>query len=178
MHHGLGQIVMRKTPFFDTYTQWTHEQDCACCHLRKVRLSNSAYPLILENGWKYAQPDSAFQLTLIQPEKAQCDTGFQVTMAEMQAQLKYLSNMYGYSPPIWVYRKFETFDNHRFIVLGYEIPHHDRYNGQNVQQLLAITSIKGEKITLDFSCRAQDCGNFLRRSHWLLEQMKIREREE
>lgn len=172
LHHDLGALQIRKSIFFDTLVQWTHEQDCACCHLRKVRLSNTSFPLAQERGWKYSQPDSMLQLTLIQPEKAQCDSAFEVGFDEMRAQMKYVGELY-FGDPLWVYRQFEKIDGYDFIVLGWEIRNYGRYNGQNIQRLLAITSIDGEKVTLDFSCRSQKCGSFLRRSFWLLQRMKI-----
>jgi hypothetical protein len=172
LKHDLGALHLRKSVFFDTLSQWRHELDCDCCHLYKVRLSNTAFPLEQEKSWKYTQPDSNLQVTLIQPERAQCDTAFKIDFNEMSAQMKYVNNLY-FEYPNWVYRQFEKIDGHDFIVLGWEIKSYQRYNGQNLQRLLAITSIDGEKVTLDFNCRSDDCGNFLRRSFWLLQRMKI-----
>lgn len=172
LNHGLGELQVRQSAYFDTLTQWTHQLDCDCCHLQKVRLSNTDFPLLQEKGWKYTQPDSAMQLTLSQPQKAGCDTSFRVSFEEMQAQIKYVRELY-FGEPYWVYRQFETVDGHDFMVLGWEIKKYRRYNDQNLQRLLAITSINGEKVTLDFFCRSRDCGNFLRRSFWLLQRMKI-----
>lgn len=173
LHHDLGEVHLRKSAFFDTLNIWTHELDCECCHLRKARLSNSEFPLVQEKSWKFSQPDSNLQVTLIQPEHAQCDTSFQIDFTEMSAQMKYVNNLY-FEYPTWVYRQFEKIDGYDFIVLGWEIKSYRRYNDQNLQRLLAITSIDGEKVTLDFDCRSGDCGNFLRRSFWLLQRMKIK----
>jgi len=173
LHHDLGELHIRESAFFDTLNQWTHELDCDCCHLRKVRLGNTQFPVLLENGWKYSQPDSMQQLTISQPDKASCDTSFQVDYQEIQVQRKYIRGQY-FQDPLWVYSKIETVDGFDFLVLGWEIEQYQRYNDQNLQQLLAITLIDGEKVTLDFNCRRQDCGNFLRRSFWLLQHMKIR----
>lgn len=172
MQHGLGEIHIRKSIFFDTLSQWRHELDCECCHLQKVRLNNSEFPLVQEKSWKYTPPDSNLQVTLIQPEKAQCDTAFKVDFKELSAQMKYVNDLY-FEYPNWVYRQFEKIDGYNFMVLGWEIKSYRRYNDQNIQRLLAITSIDGEKVTLDFDCRSGDCGNFLRRSFWLLKRMKI-----
>lgn len=174
LHHGLGELHIRQSEFFDTLVQWTHEMDdCNCCRLRKSRLHNTAFPLILENTWKYTPADSNLQMTLIQPEKPACDTAFKVDFAEMSAQMKYVKGLY-FDDPYWVYRQFEQVDGYDFIVLGWEIKNYRRYSDQNLQRLMAITSINGEKVTLDFSCRRGDCGNFLRRSFWLLQRMKIK----
>lgn len=172
LHHDLGAFHIRKSTFFDTLSQWRHELDCECCHLQKVRLSNTKFPLAQEKSWKYTPPDSNMQVTLLQAEKAQCDTAFKVDFKEMSAQMKYVNDLY-FEYPTWVYRQFEKIDGYDFIVLGWEIKSYRRYNNQNLQRLLAITSIDGEKITLDFDCRSGDCGNFLRRSFWLLQRMKI-----
>lgn len=173
LHHDLGEFHIRKSAFFDTLSTWTHELDCECCHLRKVRLSNSDFPLVQEKTWKFTPPDSNMQVTLIQPEKAACDTAFKVDFSELSAQMKYVNDLY-FEYPTWVYRQFERIDGYDFIILGWEIKSYRRYNDQNIQRLLAITSIDGEKVSLDFDCRSGDCGNFLRRSFWLLQRMKIK----
>ncbi|PHN05647.1 hypothetical protein [Flavilitoribacter nigricans] len=177
LHHDLGEFHLRKSVYFDTISQWTHELDCECCHQRKVRLSNREFPLLQEKSWKYTQPDSNMQVTLIQAERAQCDTAFKIDFPEMSAQMKYVNGLY-FEYPTWVYRQFEKVDGHDFIVLGWEIKKYRRYDNQNLQRLLAITSIDGRKVTLDFDCRSNDCGNFLRRSFWLLQRMKIKLPEE
>lgn len=173
LHHSLGTFHIRKSAYFDTLTQWRHELDCECCHLQKTRLSNRKFPIVEEKSWKYTLADSNMQVTLIQPDRAQCDTAFKVDFKELSAQMKYVNDLY-FEYPTWVYRQFEKIDGYDFIVLGWELKSYRRYNNQNLQRLLAITSIDGEKVTLDFDCRSGDCGNFLRRSFWLLQRMKIK----
>jgi hypothetical protein len=172
LEHGLGSIQIRDNDFFDTTYHWIHELDCDCCHLSKYRLSDARFPVLMENSWKYAQPDSMLQLTVLQPENPSCDTSFRVDYMEMRNQIKYINGQY-WGDPYWVYSRIKKIDGYDFMILGWEIEQYPRYNNQNVQELLAITSIDGEKVTLDFSCRRGDCGNFLRRSFWLLENMKI-----
>lgn len=173
LQHGIGMLEIRDNEFFDTSYSWVHQLDCECCHLQKYRLSDKRFPALIEDGWKYPQPDSNWQLTVLQPQRAACDTSFRVDFQELKSQIKYINGQY-WGEPLWVYSRIKKIDGYNFIVLGWELENYARYNGQNLQQLLAITRIDGEKIVLDFSCRRGDCGNFLRRSYWLLENMKVR----
>lgn len=174
LNHDLGKLYFRQNSFFDTLFQWTHTRDCDCCHQYKVRWADSTMPLAQETGWKYAQPDSVCQLTLLQPQQAGCDTAFQLNTETFKAQMKYLRSLY-WKEPKWIYRKFEDIGDQRFLIIGWEVPRSSRYDSLNIQRLLAITKMNNEKVTLDFECRRTDCGNFVKRALWMLETMKIEE---
>lgn len=172
LHHDLGTFYFRDTPLFDTLAQWTHELDCDCCHLRKTRWADQEMPFVMETGWKYRQADSVCQLTLSQPLSPGCDTAFQLDKQAFRDQMKYLRSQYWHEPK-WIYRQFKEVGDLTFLVIGWEVVNSSRYDSLNIQRLLATTIIDQEKVTLDFECRRRDCGNFIKRSFWLLERMQF-----